>query len=170
VRFRRTAEPDPANRFAALRDHALTVDAAALGLGPTAGQPQVWGLLTDIGYPEGVTTLVVFAEGTTSLYFDNGGGIIGGGEHAPVRAASARLLATAESSRAGLAPAFAAPLPPLGRVGFTLRTSAGTLRAEASEADLTAHRHPLAPLYVAAHVVIAALREATEAGRPPARS
>ena len=125
MRSRRTTERDPANRFAELREHSLTIEAAALGLAPTAGQPHVWGLLMDIGYPEGVTTLVVLAEGTTSLYFDNGGGIIGGGAHASVRAASVRLVATAETCLAALAPARAAPLPTVGRVGFTLRTFAG---------------------------------------------
>lgn len=170
MRFRGRPDPDPANRFAALRERALTIGAAELGLAPTATQPHVWGLLTDIGYPEGITTLVVFADGTASLYFDNGGRIVGGGGHAPVRAAAERLLATAERHLAVLAPTGAAPLPAVGRVGFTLRTFVGDLRVEASEADLIARRHLLAPLYAAAHAVITAVREATEAHRPPGSS
>jgi hypothetical protein len=168
MRFRRRAKPDPATVDLNLREQALSITAAELSLAPTASQPHVWGLLVDIGYPEGVATLVVFAEGTTSLYFDNGGGIIGGGEHASVRAAATRLLATAEAHLAMLAPAPAAPLPAVGHVRFTLRTFEGTLGAEASEADLVARRHPLSTLFSATHEVITALREVTEE-RDPSR-
>ena len=170
MRFRRRADSDAAKRFVALRTQALTIGANVLGVAPTENEAHVWGLLTDIGYAEGVVTLVVFADGTTSLYFANGGGIIGGGAHASVRAAASRLLATAERHRGMLAPAQAAPLPAVGRVGFTLRTFAGNLGAEASEADLTGRRHPLSTLYAAAHEVITALREATEAAGPSASS
>ena len=42
---------------------------------------------------ESVASLVSIADGTTSLYFSNGGGIIGAGQHQKVRDASARLIA-----------------------------------------------------------------------------
>jgi len=40
----------------------------------------------------GCYTLVVLADGTTSLYFSSGGGIIGAGERPEVRKASERFL------------------------------------------------------------------------------
>jgi hypothetical protein len=70
-----------------LRERALAVAALELGLAPTAARPRVWGVVMETGHAEGGATLVVFAEGTTSLYFSNGGGIIGAGEHAIVRTA-----------------------------------------------------------------------------------
>jgi hypothetical protein len=94
--FRRKSKADPAETIRGLRQHALTVSAADLGLGPTADRPQVWGVVMETGYPEAVATLVVLGEETTSLYFSNGGGVIGAGEHAAVRAAGEILLASAE--------------------------------------------------------------------------
>jgi len=126
--FRRKSKADPAETIRGLRQHALTVSAADLGLGPTADRPQVWGVVMETGYPEAVATLVVFGEGSTSLYFSNGGGVIGAGEHAAVRAAGEILLASAEQYLDGFTVTAATPLPGVGQVRFYLRTFTGTLR------------------------------------------
>jgi hypothetical protein len=60
--FRRKSKADPAETIRGLRQHALTVSAADLGLGPTADRPQVWGVVMETGYPEAVATLVVLGE------------------------------------------------------------------------------------------------------------
>ena len=159
--FRRKPKADPAETIRGLRQHALTVSAAELGLGPTADRPQVWGVVMETGYPEAVATLVVLGEGTTSLYFSNGGGVIGAGEHAAVRAAGQIVLASAEQYLDGFTVTAATPLPGVGQVRFYLRTFTGTLSAEANEQDLGERRHKLSPLFHAAHSVIAAIREAT---------
>jgi len=162
VWFRRKPKPDPADNFRALREQALRVDAAALGLVASPTRAHVWGVLMETGYPEAVVTLVTLAEGTTSLYFSNGGGVIGAGEHASVRAAGDALLSAAEAHLAGFTPAEATPLPELGRVRFYVRTFGGTLGAEAEERALGERRHPLAPVFHAGHALIAAVRQATE--------
>ena len=159
--FRRKSKADPAETIRGLRQHALTVSAAELGLGPTADRPQVWGVVMETGYPEAVATLVVLGEGTTSLYFSNGGGVIGAGEHAAVRAAGQTLLASAEQYLDGFTLTAATPLPGVGQVRFYLRTFTGTVSAEANEEDIGEGRHTLSPLFHAAHSVIAAIREAT---------
>ena len=115
----------------------------------------------ETGYPQAVATLVVFADGTTSLYFSNGGGIIGAGAHASVRAAGAQLLAVAEQHLATLEKTAATPLPAVGQVRFYVRTFDGTLTAEAKEQDLGARRHALSGLFLAGHAVIAAVRQST---------
>jgi hypothetical protein len=130
-------------------------------LAPTAARPRVWGVLMETGYAEGGATLVVFAEGTTSLYFSNGGGIIGAGEHAIVRTASESFLSTAEANLAAFGAALATPPPEVGRVRFYLRTFQGTLGTEAKENDLGEGRHPLSPLFHAGHAVITAIRQST---------
>jgi hypothetical protein len=43
-----------------------------------------------------VYSLVVVADGSTSLYFSNGGGFIGAGQHATVRKASTQFLQQAK--------------------------------------------------------------------------
>ena len=144
-----------------LRRQALTVEAAALTLKPTPARPHVWGVVMEIGYPEAAATLVVFADGTTSMYFSSGGGVIGAGDHEPVRAAAGKLLSLAESQVSRFAPAADTSLPLAGRVTFFLRTFTGTLGAEAGETELGGGAHRLSEVFLAAHAVITAVREAT---------
>jgi hypothetical protein len=157
--FKRKPRPDPADMARSLRQQALTVEAGELGLAPAAARPHVWGILMETGYPEAVATLVVLADGTTSLYFSNGGGVIGAGEHDLVRAASDALLSVAETHLAGFADIHATPLPDVGRVRFYLRTFQGMRGAEADEEDLGEDRHQLSPLFHAAHEVIGMIRQ-----------
>jgi hypothetical protein len=164
--FQRKPKPDPQETVRGLRDQALGADAAELGLKPTSERPHIWGLLMETGYPEAVATLVVLGDGTTSLYFSNGGGMIGAGEHSAVRVASAVLLSTSESHVASFSAASATPLPGVGRVRFYVRTFDGTLTAEAAENELGEGRHALSPVFYAAHDVITAVRESTPGDQP----
>ncbi|HRZ28157.1 MAG TPA: hypothetical protein P5295_15230 [Spirochaetota bacterium] len=41
----------------------------------------VYGVIMETGYPEAVVSLIAIGDGTVSLYFSNGGGIIGIGGH-----------------------------------------------------------------------------------------
>jgi hypothetical protein len=118
----------------------------------------------ETGYPEGVATLVAFGDGTASLYFTGGGGIIGAGEHVAVREAIQTFLREADEHFSGFVPASTTPLPAIGRVRFYLRTFEGTLVGEASEQDLGDNRHPLSAVFYAGHSVITAMREVAESG------
>jgi hypothetical protein len=148
----------------ALRDQVLGLEPGAVGAAPTRARPHVWGVLMETGYPEAVATLVVLADGTTSLYFSNGGGVIGAGAHQTVRTAGEKLLAAGEAHFSAFTPAIDHPLPGVGRVRFILRTFDKTMATEAAEADLGGGRHPLSRLFYAAHGVITAVREASPAG------
>ena len=159
--FRRKPKSDPAEVVRGLRQQAFSVEASQLGLVPTAARAHVWGVLMETAYPEAVATLVALADGTTSMYFSNGGGIIGAGEHASVRAASNALLSMAEDHLRAFTAVTTTPVPEVGHVRFYLRTFGGTVGAAADEDDLGEGRHPLSPLFHAAHAVIAATREAT---------
>jgi hypothetical protein len=162
VWFRRKPKADPSEVARDLRNQALGVDAATLGLRPTTPYARVWGVLMETGYPEGVATLVAFGDGTASLYFSGGGGIIGAGEHAAVREATQAFLREADEHFAGFVPTATTPLPAVGRVRFYLRTFEGTLVGDASEQDLGDNRHPLSPVFHSGQSVITAMREATE--------
>jgi hypothetical protein len=118
-------------------------------------------VLMETGYPEAVATLVAVSDGSVSLYFSNGGGIIGAGEHAPVRKVAAKFLAAAAAyvPQSSLAQQF--PLPSPGRVRFYLVTPKGTYSAEAAEDDLGYERHSFAPLFHQGHELITAVREHT---------
>jgi hypothetical protein len=157
--------PDPAEASRGLRDAALSSTATDLGLRPTAEHPNVFGLVMETGYPEAVATLSVFVEGSTSLYFSNGGGVIGAGQHESVRRTHPPLFKEAEGQLTAFAPATSTQLPGVGRVRIYLRTFGGTFGAEADEQDLGNMRHQLSKLFHAAHATIAAIREASTGAR-----
>ncbi len=144
-----------------LRELALTRAATDLGLSPGPEYPHVFGIVMETAYPEAVASLVVFAEGSTSLYFSNGGGVIGAGEHASVRATLGAFFAETEAHLRAFAPAQSTPLPALGRVRFYIRTFEGTLTAEADEQALGNMQHELSPVFHRGHAVISAVREAS---------
>ena len=156
---RHNPRQDPKEMARALRAQALTQSAEEIGIAPSSDHPSVFGLLMETAYPKAVASLVVFVDGTTSLYFSNGGGILGAGEHASVRATHKNLFAEAEAQADAFSPAAQTPLPEPGRVRFFLRTFRGTLTAEAAEDDLGHMRHRLSRLFHACHAVIAAIRE-----------
>ena len=98
---------DPSEAIAALRARLLHGSAAELSIEPVES---VWGVLMETGYREAAATLVALADGTASLYFSSGGGIIGGGPHASVNAAARRVVALAAGHRSELAPTSEFPL------------------------------------------------------------
>jgi hypothetical protein len=160
--FGRKPKTDPIEMSRKLRKQALSVGPGELGLAPTEARQHVWGVLMELGYPQAVATLVVLGEGTTSLYISTGGGIIGAGEHPPVRAAAEKLLAVTEAHLDGFHAVAETPLPQTGRVRFYVRTFGGTLGAEADEQDLGHGRHKLSPVFHAGHAVITEMRLASE--------
>jgi hypothetical protein len=131
----------------------LTWDGAPdVGTAPVA-------VLMETGYAEAVATLVAVSDGTVSLYFSNGGGIIGAGEHEVVRGVADSFLADAASYTARASPTAEFPLPSRGRVRFYLVTPGGVYTADALEGDLGAERHAFSPLFFRGHELITAIRE-----------
>lgn len=116
----------------------------------------------ETGYPGAAASLVTFADGSTSLYFSAGGGVIGGGDHANVNQAARAFVAKAAEELEHFQPATDRPLPEEGMTRFYLRTPAGLLTAAAKEVDLGEGRHPLSALFHAGHAVITPLRAVTE--------
>jgi hypothetical protein len=154
----------PPNPMAELRAMALGTKPSDLGLPAADFARKPWGLLMETGLDGGaVYSLVVLAEGSTSLYFSNGGGIIGSGAHENVRAASKAMLEVAARHQSGLKPTFATPQPKPGMVQFYLLTSQGTLAYSAGEQSLGSNQDPHSELFHAGHEVIAQVRLAQEA-------
>jgi len=148
----------PVAIYSDLREQALAVTAKSLGV--TDG---VHGVLMETGYPEAVVTLVALADGSASLYYSNGGGIIGAGGYKGPAVAARSLVAFAAHNLKKLSPATATPLPASGRTRFYVLTARGTFTAEASEDDLGENRHSLSPLFYAAQGLITEILKADEA-------
>jgi hypothetical protein len=140
-----------------LRSQALGLTAKAAG-----ANEQVFGVIMETGYPEAVVTLVALSDGTASLYFSNGGGMLGLGQHEGPAVAARSLVSFAAHNSEGLEPASDTPLPKPGFTRFYVLTQRGTLTAEAREVDLGENRHLLSPLFYAAQELITEMRKVDE--------
>jgi len=147
----------PAEIYTKLRAQAFGATAKALGT-----REQTFGVIMETGYPEAVVTLVALSDGTASLYFSNGGGMIGMGQHEGPAIAARSLISFADHNLKQLAPASETPLPRPGYTRFYVLTQGGTLTAEAKEADLGENRHVLSPLFYSAQELITEMREVEE--------
>ena len=147
-----------ANVYEGLRRQALETDPAELGFAPSPEHPRVYGVLTEMGYPTAVATLACFIDGSTSMYFSTGGGIIGAGEHEQVARVSIAFVGFADGFVDLTEPAIEFPLPSVGRVRFHLLSFTGNSTAEAGEEELAEQRHPLSRLFYGAQAVISQLR------------
>lgn len=145
-----------------LRMMALNLSPSSIGLSEKNFPHQVWGVLMETGTDNGAYSLIVIADGTTSLYFSNGGGIIGAGEHASVRDVSANFIGWANRYVSQSMPVSSYPLPKSGDTVFYFLTFSGVKSYTAKEIELGEERDQLSSLFHAGHAVIAEARKASE--------
>jgi hypothetical protein len=138
---------------------ALDLSATEIGISAENYPHKVWGVVMETGLDDGYYTLVVLADGTTSLYFSTGGGVIGAGQHAKVKAASRQFIDLGDRM-VGLAQPAASKAPPApGSTTFFFLTFDGLRSYSAKEVELGEERDALAALFHAGHGVIASVRE-----------
>jgi hypothetical protein len=147
----------PAEAFLGLRTLALDARNDPNLSGSPADEPVA--VLMESGHDSGVTvTLACLADGTTSLYFGHGGGILGSGNHAPVAESNKAWLTQAKEFAAMMSPTTEFPLPATGRVRFYLLFPGRALTAEAGESELGWKRHALSPLFHGGQAVTTQIR------------
>ena len=144
-----------AEAYVGLRQQVLALRPDQLGL---TSETPVLALLMETGYPEAVATLVGVIDGSTSLYFSNGGGIIGAGSHPEVASATGSWLQTSVDFLRHLSAVIEPPPPGEGLTQFMAVTPHGLLGAVASEDDLGGGGHPLSPLFYSGQDVITQVR------------
>ena len=157
-----------ADVYAGLREQILRLDPATAGMGRRPGGSVVWGALMEMGYPNGIATIVALADGTTSMYTSTGGGILGGGAHRAVATATHAFLESVADHLGELRPDPGEALPVPDQVIIRALTYTGHLSGQAPEDDLGNRRHSLAPVFYAGHEVITQLRliDETRTARP----
>ena len=148
------------NVYHGLREMALNVSAADLGIDVTLGDP--YGVVMDMGYAEANVTLVTFSDGTASLYYSSGGGLLGGGGHEAVRRVAKRLVETAKAFLPHMEAATDFPLPAVGQVQFFILTPSGAYGFQSSSDDLRDGKSQFSKLFYNAHAVITELRLVAE--------
>lgn len=145
-----------------MRAMALNLKAEEVGLTQENFSEEVYGVIMETGLDGGSFTLLVIADGTTSLYFSNGGGIIGAGTHENVKEVSSVLLSGANHFRPQTKPVSHFPYPSNGEVNFYLIGRSGVTSYSAKEEDLGENRDPLSKLFHVSHMVISELRQIEE--------
>jgi len=149
------------NPYPMLKARSLATTAQDLNLAPTDKMPAVFGMLMEQNMGAASVVLLAFAEGSVSLYFSNGGGIIGAGEHATVRKPALDWIALAQTTYSIGSPNQKSIGP--GEVQFTWRGFAGNVFASAREEEIQSESHPLYPMYAAGQNVITEIRKMDEA-------
>lgn len=144
--------------YSALRTQALTGSRTTFSLDPSPTDAPVWGVLMEIGYPEGMATLLSMSDGSASLYFSGGGGVIGGIGHENVRRAATAFVRLANVHRSSMNTTKTFPLPRAGRTIFYALTDSGVFTAEADENALGEEQHTLSHLFYGGQDVITELR------------
>jgi hypothetical protein len=148
-----------------LRALFLANSAAELGLDPAVAGLPVWGVLTEVGQPDGAATLVSIADGTTSLYRSGGEAIAGAGAAPGVAQASRDLVA-------GVSEAVEHFTRPTGSVAgqpdaieFVALTPTGPRAVSGQAEQLMEPGHPLGKVFALAARALGAILE-LEAAMP----
>src|SRR2546425_13192247 len=157
-----TTDTSPNGVYSGLRRQALIPNRIEIGIAAPEPDAPAWGTLMETGYDAVTVTLFALTDGTTSLYFSNGGGVIGGQGHEAVRYANAAFLNQANDSLLALKRCETFPIPEPAHTIFYVLTDPGVLTGGARENDLGYGRHPLSALFHAGHEVITQLRLISE--------
>ena len=149
---------EPAEIYNELRSQLLSTNPNEVGIQQSPDIPNVWGVLLEFQISNTPVTLVSLADGTTSLYFGNGGGVFGGGEHEEVAQASKKLVALAEDFYDKMTPTAEFPIPMAGRMIFYVLTFDKSYTINVDEEELTSGKHDFSPLFALADEVISQIR------------
>lgn len=147
--------------YIGLRNLVFELDPKTIGANDL--NKPIYAILMETGFTDAVATLVALSDGAVSLYFSNGGGIIGFGQYEKPQRISIEYLCFANKFVDICTKAQDRRLPEQGQVLFYIFTiDKGVLLAEAKEEDLEHNKHSLSPLFYKAQELIAAMREVDE--------
>src|SRR5262245_746002 len=100
-------------------------------VGLSAKPGEAWGVVMDTAYSEGAASLVSLADGSASIYFSTGGGVIGGHSHETVANAAKAFVRAANRDLSKLLVPPDESLPKPGYTRFFVLTVEGKHFAEA---------------------------------------
>jgi len=161
--------PNSPDNSAARRAAAFKVSVEDLAL-PADWGDKPFGVIMEWRGPQGVSTLMAYANGDASLLHEDGSGIIGRQNHVHVVKQAKRLVASAADLASLLRPTDAPSAPAPGSVRFYLLTGS-LLSADVSAPDARTGASPLSALMDVADELISELSQylltdVEPAGRP----
>lgn len=140
------------------RDHILASPPSEFGIDSHLGPAGVWGCLMEMGAENGSATLVALVDGTASIYFSGGGGLIGGGYHEHIANAAKAFVEQSSRHIDSMTKTSEFPPPLPDRVRFYVLTKSGVLTYEDDWDALSKGKHELHSLFRAGHEIITPLR------------
>jgi len=112
------------NPFNDLRNMAFNATGEQLGL-ENLKDKEVYGVIMDWDLGDGIMTLITYQTGDASMYLSTGGGVIGGGQHENVSAASKRFVEQANKYIFKTTETDSTPIPDKNCVRFYFLTNSG---------------------------------------------
>jgi hypothetical protein len=156
-------KPEDAGR--ALRQMMLTTPPAQTGEKPSESFPRVYGILMDWPIGKDVATIFSSSAGAASLYTTSTFGVLGGEEHASVRAAAIKFVHAADRLFDASTPTTAYPYPAADRVHFYLLTFDGVRVVDADLVTIMNHTSKYTEFFDLGQAVLTELRLVVEERR-----
>lgn len=159
LKMPKSTETEPKeNHYNDLRNMVFTLNPQYFGLKITdPKQPLCTVMEWEASYE--TTTLVSFIDGTSSLYFSKGGGIIGDKTHQSLIGASWTFLEESKPFLKLMSKDDEQALPGNDHVCFYINTIDGIYKYSGKEADMVSGKDPFSKLYTSGQNVIAELRK-----------
>lgn len=145
--------------YLSMRQRALETTPESLGAAGDVKDDQPYGVLMEMGMPDSTVTLACFANGDASLYYQTGGGMMGGIAHEPVRKAVKEFIGLAQKALSKMSRATSLPVPDLGKVRFYALTPRGILAAESDREALGQTQNEFATLFYSGQEVVTQMRQ-----------
>lgn len=151
-------KPSVSSAYMDLRNQVLSL---VSGKVPELADPKngVYAVMFETGYNVHSFTLVAISDGSTSLYFSNGSGIIGAGQHEPARSNAFKFFEMASNCIESFKKVDVANSPTSGNAQFILITNRGLFSMSDLESNISSPHHQFADLFYAAHDLIKSVRE-----------
>jgi hypothetical protein len=151
------------NPYPRLRALALHSGRIPKSMPKPSSPAEPWGVVMDWVVSAGVATVVAFSDGSASVYFSSGGGLLGGQAHEPIRNAARDAVGVAAEFQPQMELTTVFPLPQPGIVVFYVLADSGVFTSSAFESALKTHSHALSKLGDAMQAIISAYRGIPEA-------
>ena len=145
---------------------AFNATAEQTQLAKTTDPDKVYGVITDWDLGEGLATLVTFETGEASMYYSNGGGIIGGVGHDNVKKSVTMFISLAQSYLDKTIKTDTTMLPDKDCVKFYLLTPKGKFVAQESIKNIENESSKWLPFFEEGNKVISELRISSTAEHP----
>jgi len=146
----------PEVAFANLRKEAFLTTPDNL----PAGEGQPYGAVMEMGISESVVTLACFADGDAKIFYQSGGGMIGGIAHETTRNAAKGFVAATGKAISQLGRVTGLPpVPGPDKVRFSALTPRGLFSTEVDRESLGEAQGPLSALFYSGQEVVAQMRQ-----------